>query len=145
MAHSGSRNDPYASFNFVVEIDGVAVGGFLECTGLSVETDPIEYRTGADDTTFRKLPGLRKYSNIVLKRGLTSSRELWEWYKAVIDGRTQRRSGSITLLNEQREPVLVWRFQEGWPRKLEGPTLNAKNNEVAIESLEICHEGLELA
>jgi phage tail-like protein len=145
MPQTGSRNDPYTAFNFLVEIDGVTVGGFSECSGLTTETDPIEYREGKEDITVRKLPGLRKYPNIVLSRGFTQSKDLWEWRKLVINGRTDRRSGSITLLNEAREPALEWKFREGWPCKWEGPSLNGKNNEVAIEKLEICHEGVELA
>jgi phage tail-like protein len=142
MAETGSRDDPYAAFNFLVEIDGVTVAGFSECSGLSSETDPIEYRNGSEDITVRKLPGLVKYSNITLKRGFTQSKELWQWRKQVLDGKTQRRSGTVTLLDEARKPALRWNFREAWPRKLDGPTLNAKTNEVAIETLEIAHEGL---
>jgi phage tail-like protein len=142
MAGTGSRNDPYAAFNFLVEIDGMTVGGFSECSGLTMETDPIEYRNGDEDITVRKLPGLKKFTNISLKRGFTDSKALWEWRKMVMDGQTERKSGSIVLLNESREEALRWTFREGWPNKLEGATLNAKNNEVAIETLEICHEGL---
>jgi phage tail-like protein len=142
---TAARNDPISAFNFIIEIDGVVVGGFAECSGLQTETPPIEYRTGAEDITVRKLPGLRKYPNIVLKRGYTNSRELWEWRKKVINGRTDRRSGSITLLDEARQKALEWKFREAWPTKWDGPTLNAKNNEVSIETLEIAHEGLELA
>jgi phage tail-like protein len=142
MPESSSRNDPYSAFNFLVEIDGVTVAGFSECSGLSNETDAIEYREGKEDITVRKLPGLAKYSNITLKRGLTQSKELWQWRKQVLDGKTQRRSGTVTLLDEARKPALRWNFREGWPRKLDGPTLNAKTNEVAIETLEIIHEGL---
>jgi phage tail-like protein len=142
MAETGSRDDPYAAFNFLVEIDGVTIAGFSECSGLSSETDPIEYRNGSEDITVRKLPGLVKYSNITLKRGFTQSKELWQWRKQVLDGKTQRRSGTVTLLDEARKPALRWNFREAWPRKLDGPTLNAKTNEVAIETLEIAHEGL---
>lgn len=142
---TADRADPYSAFNFQIEIDGVTVAGFSECSGLTTESDHIEYRTGAEDITVRKLPGLRKYPNIVLKRGYTTATELWEWRKKVINGQTQRCSGSITLLDESRKKALEWKFREGWPCKWEGPTLNAKNNEVAIETLEICHEGLELA
>jgi phage tail-like protein len=144
MAETGSRNDPYSAFNFLVEIDGVTVAGFSEVSGLTTETDVIEYRTGSEDITNRKLPGLRKYTNIALKRGYTDSKELWEWRKKVINGQTERQSGAIVLLNEGREPALRWNFREGWPCKWEGPAFNAKNNEVAIETLEISHEGLEL-
>jgi phage tail-like protein len=144
MPATGSRNDPYSAFNFLVEIDGVTVAGFSECSGLSAETDAIEYRTGAEDITVRKLPGLAKYSNITLKRGFTQSKELWEWRKKVIDGATQRQTGTIVLLDEGRKPALRFNFREGWPRKWDGPTFNAKTNEVAIETLEIVHEGLKL-
>jgi phage tail-like protein len=142
----GKRNDPYGQFNFLVEIDGVILGGFSECSGLTGDTNMIEYREGNEQQgTTRKLPGLMKYNNVVLKRGWTKDRSLWNWRKKVIDGKTQRTSGTITLLDEARQPALRWNFREGWPSKLEGPALNAKTSEVAIETLEIAHEGLELA
>ena len=141
---TGSRNDPYSSFNFLVEIDGVTVAGFSECSGLSNEEDIVEYRNGNEDITVRKLPGLKKFMNITLKRGMTDGTELWDWRKQVLDGQTQRQSGAIVLLNESRQEALRWNFREGWPSKWEGPTFNAKNSETAIETLEIAVEGLEL-
>ena len=144
MAASNDRNDPFASFNFRVVIDGVTVAGFSEVSGLTTETDAIEYRTGSEINHVRKMPGLAKSSNITLKRGYTSDRSLWEWRKLVIQGKTQRQSGSIVLLNQAREPALTWKFTEGWPRKWEGPSFNSKNNEVAIETLEIVCETIEL-
>jgi phage tail-like protein len=144
MAATGSRNDPYSAFNFLVEIDGVTVAGFVECSGLTTETDPIEYRNGNEDITVRKLPGLKKFTNIVLKRGFTDDKSLWDWRKKVMDGKTERQSGAIVMLTEDRQPALRWNFRSGWPSKWEGPTFNAKNNEVAIESMEIAHEGLAL-
>ena len=144
MAETGSRNDPYSAFNFLVEIDGVTVAGFSECGGLTSETDPIEYRNGDEDITVRKLPGLKKFTNINLKRGYTDSKELWEWRKKVMDGKTERQSGSIVLLDEAREEALRWNFREAWPSKWAGPTLNAKNNETAIEELEFVVEDLQL-
>lgn len=144
MAATGTRNDPYSAFNFLVEIDGVTVAGFSEASGLTAESDIIEYRVGAEDFTVRKLPGLKKFTQISLKRGYTDSKELWAWRKKVLDGKTERQSGSVVLLNEARQPALRWNFREGWPNKWEGPTFNAKTNEVAIEHLEIAHEGLAL-
>lgn len=144
MAQTGSRNDPYAAFNFLVEIDNVTVAGFSECSGVNTETDAIEYRNGDTDITVTKLPGLKKFGNITLKRGFTASKELWEWRKKVLDGKTERQSGSIVLQNEARQEALRWNFREGWPRKWEGPTFNAKTNEVAIETLEIVCEGIAL-
>ncbi|MGD8279161.1 MAG: phage tail protein [Gemmatimonadota bacterium] len=141
----GKRNDPYGQFNFVIEVDGVIQGGFSEVSGLTTDTDVIEYREGSEDFgTARKLPGLMKYNNIVLKRGWTQDRALWEWRKKVIDGKTERTSGAIVLKDEARKDALRWEFREGWPCKWEGPALNGKTSEVAIETLEICHEGLVL-
>ena len=145
MAQTGDRNDPYAAFNFLVEIDGVVQAGFSECSGLTTETDAIEYRTGAEDITVRKLPGKRKYTNISLKRGYTpDGRDLWAWRKSVMEGRTQRKGGTISLLDESRKVALTWEFSEGWPSKWAGPAFNAKNNDIAIEEMEICVEGLAL-
>lgn len=140
-----ARNDPFTAFNFLVEIDGVTTAGFAEVTGLGIEIVPIEYRVGSEDFTVRKLPGLKKFSNIVLKRGYTTDLSLWNWIKQVLDGNVVRASMSITLLDEQRQPALHWNVREAWPCRYEGPTLNAKGNAIAIETLEICHEGLELA
>jgi phage tail-like protein len=141
---ASNRNDPYKSFNFLVEIDGVQSAGFTECAGLSTETDVIEYREGSDRGGARKIPGLAKFTNIVLKRGLTRNRDLWNWRKVIIDGGIDRRSGAIVVLGDDHAPVARFRFREGWPSKWEGPRFNAKSSEVAIETLEIAHEGLEV-
>jgi len=141
---TNDRKDPYSAFNFVVEFDGMPVAAFSECSGLTTETDVIEYRNGDEDHTVRKLPGLKKFTNISLKRGYTDSKDLWEWRKGVIDGKTERQSGSIVLQDEAHAEALRWNFYEGWPTKWEGPAFNAKNNEVAIETLEIAVEKIEL-
>jgi phage tail-like protein len=143
---NGDRNDPYGQFNFLIEIDGVVKGGFSEVSGLTTDTNIIEYREGNEvHGTTRKLPGLMKYNNIMLKRGWTNNKSLWDWRKKVIDGKTSRTSGAIVLLDEARNEALRWNFREGWPSKWEGPALNGKTSEVAIETMEIAHEGLELA
>ena len=144
MPEPGLRDDPYSALNFLIEIDGITVAGFSECSGLNMESDLIEYRNGNEDITVRKLPGLKRFSNIRLKRGFTQDRTLWEWRKQVMNGRTERRHGSIVLLDEARQEALRWNFREGWPIRWEGPAINAMTQDVAIESLEICHEGLEL-
>lgn len=145
MPPAGSRSDPFTAFNFVVEIDGIAVAAFSEVSGLGSETEVIEYRTGDSKLgSTLKLPGLTKYPSIVLKRGLTRDLSLWQWRKTVVDGATERRNGTIVLLAEDRTPVLRWRFRNGWPSKWEGPSLNARSRDIAIETLEIVHEGLEL-
>lgn len=137
-----SRKDPYKNFNFRVEINGVTSAGFSEVTGLTTEVDCIEYREGGD-LSVRKLPGKRKYGNIVLKRGVTKSTELQDWHKNILDGVSDRRDGFIILLDEDRTPVVRWKFFNAFPRKWDGPDLKADGNEVAIESLELCCERIE--
>lgn len=141
----GDRKDPYGQFNFMIEIDGITKAGFSECSGLTTDTDAIDYREGSDaQLNVRKLPGLRKYTNIVLKGGFTQDDSLWKWRKDIINGKVERKSGTISLRDEQQKTVLRWKFREGWISKWEGPGLNAKTSDVAIESLEIVHEGLEM-
>jgi phage tail-like protein len=141
---TGDRVDPFAQFNFRLELDGVTRGGFTEVSGLTTEQDVIEYREGNEIARARKLPGLTKYSNIVLKAGMISDFALWDWRLTTIEGHTERRSGSIVLMDEFRKDVMRWNFVDGWICKWEGPTLNSTANEIAVETLEICHEGLEL-
>lgn len=142
---AAKRVDPFRTFNFLVEIDGIAVAGFSECSGLGAETDVIEYREGSDQQGIRKLPGLQRYSSIVLKRGITGDKSFWQWWKSVRDGQADRRNGSIVLLDAERNEVARWNFFNGWPSKWEGPAFNAKANGVALETVEIVHEGLEWA
>jgi phage tail-like protein len=144
------RDDPYAGYNFEVVItgvsdDGTAVkGSFAEATGLEVTMDPIEYRNGSEDITVRKIPGLKKFTNITLKRGIIGDLAFWNWVVEAMNGLVRRTEGSVLLLDENRQEVTRWNFKRGWPCKWTGPGLNAKNNEIAMETLEICHEGLEI-
>ena len=140
----GDRNDPYTTFNFRLEIDGLTLGSFTEVTGLMVEGNAIEYREGNEQNWTRQLVGLRTQSTITLKRGMTQNRELWDWSVNIGRGELDRRDGVIVLMNEAREDVLRWAFRQGWPNKIDGPSLNATSNEVAMESVELKHEGLEL-
>ena len=141
----GDRHDPYRVYNFLVEIDGITRAGFRECSGLDTTQDPIEYREGNEGLTARKLPGLNTYSNISLKWGITDDAELWEWRQQVMDGQVERRNGSIVLLDDTGEEKARWNFREGWPTKWAGPDLNATGTDVAIETLEIVHEGITKA
>lgn len=140
---TAQRVDPYRNFNFLVEIDGITQAGFSECTGFEISTDPIEYREGGENTTVRKLPGLTKYANITLKWGLTDSRDLYDWYRDVINGKIQRKTGSIVVLDVDGKEKVRWNFKDGWPTKYNPADMNAKGNEVAIETLEIAIEGIE--
>ena len=116
----------------------------MEASGLGVEMPPIEYRNGSEDITVRKIPGLKKFTNLTLKWGITGDLAFWNWVVAGMNGLAQRTEGSVILLNENRQEVTRWNFKRGWPCKWTGPGLNAKNNEIAMETLEICHEGLEI-
>ncbi len=142
---TGERTDPFHGFNFRVELDNATVAGFREVGGLTFNTDPVEYREGTDvPLHVRKLTGLRKVANISLKRGFTPNKELWNWYKNVLNGVPDRRNGSIVLQDEQHQDVLRWNFENGWIAKWEGATMNATSNDVAIESIEISVERVEL-
>jgi phage tail-like protein len=119
-------------------------GSFTEISGLDAEIAPIEYRNGSEDITVRKMPGLKKFTNIVCKRGVIGDVTFWNWILQGLNGAINRVDGSIDLLDEQKNTVMQWKFTRAWPCKYTGPSMNAKNNEIAIESLEICHEGLSI-
>src|SRR5438034_1100246 len=131
------RVDPFRTFNFRIEIDGLTAGSFRECAGLMSDGDVVEYREGTDlPLTPRKLMGLRKYGNITLKRGYTPNRELWNWYQNIVNGIADRRNGSIVLMDEERRDVMRWSIENAWINKIEAPSFNATGNEVAMESVE---------
>jgi len=143
------RTDPYPAYNFEVVVDGISddgasvKGAFSEVSGLGVEMQPIEYRNG-NESVVRKLIGLRKFTNITLKRGIIGDLTFWNWLVSAMQGQVQRAAMSIILLDENRNPVMRWNFTRAWPCKWTGPGLNAKSNEVAIETMEICHEGMSI-
>lgn len=139
-----SRRDPYKNFRFDVDIDGTRAG-FASVSGLAAEAEVIEYRQGSDGfTSSRKLPGRVKYPNVTLRRGVTTDHFLWDWWKTILAGLVQRRNVQIILLDDDRNEVLRWLLSEAWIAKIEVSDLDAEGNEVAIESIELAHEGLEL-
>lgn len=140
-----SRRDPFKNYSFLVEIDGIASAAFTSVSGLAAGAEVIEYREGSDPlSSSRKLPGRVEYPNVRLSRGLTTSHDLWDWWQTVVDGSLERRNVSITLLDDTRTPVLRWLLRNAWIAKFEAPELDASANEVAIETIELAHEGLEL-
>lgn len=136
---------PLPVFHFTVEWGGKRAG-FSEVTGLTQENQAIEYRDGSFmEYSSIKMPGLRKFSNVTLKRGiLKSDNDFFKWLSTVRLNKVERRNLIISLLNEEHQPVMVWKIMNAFPVKVEGPQLKASGNEVAIESIEIAHEGLEL-
>jgi phage tail-like protein len=140
---TGKRVDPFLNYNFLVELDGVVGAAFSEVSGLNATTEPVEYREGGENTTVRKLPTMTKYSNIVLKWGMTTDRRLYDWYRQTVLGDIQRKNGSVIVLDRQGTEVARWNFVNAWPTKYDIPHFNATAHEVAIESLELAHEGVE--
>jgi len=138
-------SDPLVAAYFAVDFQNGVKGAFRECTGLGSESQVVEYR--ATDERGRPVlirePGTMKYNDIVLKRGITSDMDMWTWRQQVEKGDISgaRRSGTITLYNQKGEPVAEWTIDAAWPSKLNGPTYDAKTNEVAVEELTITHHG----
>ena len=136
---------PLPVFHFSVQWGGIRIG-FSEVTGLTQENQAIEYRDGSfPEYSSIKMPGLRKFSNVTLKRGvIKSDNDFFKWLSTIKLNTVERRDLTISLLNETHEPVMVWKIHNAFPVKVEGPQLKASGNEVAIESIELAHEGLEL-
>ena len=151
------RVDPYRSFNFLITLVDSAnapgtpltptssqpSGGFSECSGLEMSMDIEEYKEGGNNATILRFPTCVKWANLRLKRGITVADDLWLWHFGFVQGQVVRRDGVVTLQDEQQNPVKMWSFTRGLPVKWSGPTLNASQNQLAIEELEIAHEGLK--
>jgi phage tail-like protein len=158
MPIPGLRSDPLPAFNFYIAlidtsstfakvmtaISFVAAGGFSECTGLDGTLEVEPYNQGGENSYVHKFPTRMTYSNITLKRGVGFSEDLWNWHFSYVSKKGARRDGVIYLQNELHIPIKMWVFKRGLPLKWAGPTLNAAQSAVAIETMEIAHEGLEL-
>ena len=143
-----SPTHPFTALHFTVSWgDSNTTVSFSEVSGLTLESEPIEYRGGEDvSLTVRKIPGLKKYGNVTLKRGMVPAENgFWEWWNTIQSGTVERRTVTISLLNEEHKPVVSWEIQAAWPVKVEGPGLNATGNEIAIETLEFAHEGMKIS
>ena len=139
------QNYPLPVFHFTVQWGGTRIG-FSEVSGLTQENQAIEYRDGSfPEYSSIKMPGLRKFSNVTLKRGIVAAdNDFFNWLSTISLNKVERRDVVISLLNEEHAPVMVWKIHNAFPVKVEGPQLKASGNEVAIESIELAHEGLEL-
>lgn len=144
MPKTGARNDPFPGFRFVLELGSVPVGGFTECSGLDLEIETEDYPEGGENRFVHKLPGRRKQSDIVLKRGLAGS-ELWNWFKQQNTGTV--RSMSVGLVVKSYDPdgaALVFEIHDAFPIRWQGPQLDAAQSAVATETLTLAHQGLKL-
>jgi phage tail-like protein len=140
---TGDVKDPFGNYNFLVEIDGISRGSFQQVTGFDSSIDLIEHREGGDNSTVRKIPGRATFSNIQLRWGMTDELELYQWHRNVLNGVSDRRNGSIVMLDRQRQEVARWNFVRAWPVRYDGPDANAEQSDIAIEAVELAHEGLE--
>ena len=139
----GKRTDPYLAFRYLVEIECVTVGGFSEVTGLQVETEIKEYREGGLNEYMHRLAGPTRYpNNLILKRGLTDADTLIKWQEEITQGKIKRCNGSIVLLDTTGQESWRWNFLQAYPVKWIGPNLRATASEVAVETLELAHNGI---
>jgi len=152
------RGDPVLNHNFIIQLLdssgapsslgdaadllGSVVGGFSECTGIEMTMKVEEFSEGGRNGEVLRFPGRTSWTNITLKKGIATGTALWDWYYAFVEGRGRRRDGVIMLLNELHVPSAIWQFKRGLPAKYTGPSLNAMQSNVAIESIEIAHEGI---
>jgi phage tail-like protein len=156
---SALRIDPLGVFNFyltLIDASNIAatlisaafdfkVAGFSECSGLEATVEVFEYKEGGVNEYVHKFPTRASFANITLKHGVIYLYDdLWSWHNDFVQGKGKRKDGLIVLLDESRKPAKVWKFKRGIPMKWSGPALNASQSSVAIESLEIAHEGLFL-
>ena len=136
-----NREDPLTSFRFLVECNNIASAFFTECSGLKSEVDVFDYQEGGLNDYIHKLPGHRKWTNIVLQRGITSSLDMWNWYESIVAGDIQRQNLSIILTAPDGESITRWDILDAYPVSWEGPSMKTDGNTVTIEKLEIAHTG----
>ncbi|MBN1608732.1 MAG: phage tail protein [Polyangiaceae bacterium] len=142
MAPNRRQHDYIGAYNFKVEIEGITVGAFKAVHGLESFTEVIEYQDG-DDIILRKRPGITKYSNIVLDRGYVNTDELWDWRKKVIEGKIERKSGSVILCADDASEIMRYNFFEAWPTRWSGFDLAGGESDAAVETIEIATEKIE--
>ena len=143
---TGKKVDPLHSASFYLDVGGKVTGLFKECSGLGSETEVAEIKhVGAKGVvTLQKVPGNLKWTDVTLKRGVTGDMEIWNWRKEVEDGKVEnaRKNGSIIMYDQKDSEVARWNFDNAWPSKVTGPSLNAGSNELVVEELTIVHEGM---
>jgi phage tail-like protein len=140
---NGKQTDPFTAFRFTVEIDGVIEAGFSECSGLQVETEVEEVREGGVNHYIHKLPKESKHVNLTLKHGITASGTFWNWHKDVVNGKVQRKTVSVLLMDVLGQETWRWSFQHAFPVKWVGPELKADGSTVAFETIELVHHGFD--
>ena len=142
------EDDPLLAYNFRMEIDGIGVAGFNEISGIESEITVIPYAEGNGEVRLtRKLAGRQQYTNVVFKKGIVvAGQELWDWFEThQLDGREMdRKSVTIAVLDDQEGDVKTYTFHEAWPTRYKGPDLNAEEDGIAFEEMELAYEKLEV-
>jgi phage tail-like protein len=138
-----TNKDPYAVFNFVVEIGGTEIGGFTEVSGLQAETETEEFREGGINDYVHHLVKITKYPNLTLKRGITDAAELWQWHQEVVNGKIDPKSISVVLKDQAGNEKCRWVFIDAYPIKWSGTDLNSLGNTIAVESIDFAHQGMK--
>ncbi len=141
-----TSEDPLLGFNFMLELEGAVAGYFSECSGIGSEHEVVEQKVvdKQGHEIIRKIPGRLKYTDVTLKRGITSDMKIWEWRDMAVTGKIKgaRKNCTITMLSREYKPVAIWHFANAWPSKVTGPSLKADSNEIGVEEVTIVHEGL---
>jgi phage tail-like protein len=142
-----AREDPLVGFHFSIEIQGAISGYFTECSGLGSENEVVESKVVNEKgvEVVLKIPGRLKWENIVLKRGITSNMDIWQWRKLVEDGdvASARQNGSVVMYDQSLAEVARWNFENAWPVKVTGPSPKADSNEIGVEELTVAHEFIQ--
>lgn len=139
----GARDDPYLNYRFLVEIEGLVVGGFSEVSGIQAEIETEDYREGGVNDYVHKLPKVTKYQPLVLKRGMTDSEVLWQWHRDVVRAKIESKMVYVILLDSEKKEKWRWVFEDAYPVKWVGPDLKANDSAVTIETLELVHHGVK--
>jgi phage tail-like protein len=142
----GRETDPLLSFHFALEFEKKLAGYFSEVSGIGSESEVVEHKVvdPSGHPIVQKIPGRIKWGDIVLKRGITKTMDIWEWRDKVVTGKVSdaRLNGSIIMMDQTYSPIARWDFTNGWPSKVNGPTLKSDSNEFGIEEMTIVHEGI---
>jgi phage tail-like protein len=143
---SSTQEDPLLGFNFQLQLEGSIAGYFTECSGIGSENEVVDHKVVDEQghELVRKIPGRLKYTDVSLKRGLTSDLQIWKWRENVTQGKMgdARKNCTISMMDREYQPVAIWHFTNGWPSKVTGPAMKSDSNEFAIEEVVIVHEGM---
>jgi phage tail-like protein len=143
---SDLEQDPFLGFNFMLEIEGKVAGYFTECSGIGSENEVVEHKVvdKSGHEIVRKIPGRLKWTDISLKRGITSNLEIWKWREQVVQGQMSdaRQDITITMMDREYQPSAIWNFNKAWPSKVSGPSFKSDDNSFGVEEVTIVHEGM---